>query len=319
MDKVLITHAFSHEDIIKFENFLNLFVINQIDKTISYQPSEKYIHTVWGKLVMPHYNGSWEHCDYAFIVPLKNQIGRIFKINPSDTMIFKKLNINQTNSYFVYNECKFNLFPDHEKALESLSSIGFKLIPYNKQSISEDEKKYLIKQIESKITSSGLYQIHSPNGKTYSLNINTDYSYPVIAAYDKTCNNKYNDKKELITMLEDDSLFTNPLMEGVDNFYLQVKDIMDGCALYKFNLKQINTLYIDYVDMITIGKTLRVAINELIPRNSFINNHCNSTLYPDQKDYIRFLELSLEGRIYGEAAAALEKATVSEIDGQKPH
>jgi len=39
----------------------------------------------------------------------------------------------------------------------------------------------------------------------------------------------------------------------------------------------------------------------------------------DQKDYIRFLELSLEGRIYGEAAAALEKATVSEIDGQKPH
>ena len=30
----------------------------------------------------------------------------------------------------------------------------------------------------------------------------------------------------------------------------------------------------------------------------------------DQKDYIRFLELSLQGRILGEAAAALEKATV---------
>ncbi|MCK5425864.1 MAG: hypothetical protein KAI89_10845 [Emcibacter sp.] len=29
-----------------------------------------------------------------------------------------------------------------------------------------------------------------------------------------------------------------------------------------------------------------------------------------QKDYIRFLELSLEGRILGEAATALEKATV---------
>lgn len=28
----------------------------------------------------------------------------------------------------------------------------------------------------------------------------------------------------------------------------------------------------------------------------------------NQQDYIRFLELSLEGRIYGEAAAALEKA-----------
>jgi len=26
----------------------------------------------------------------------------------------------------------------------------------------------------------------------------------------------------------------------------------------------------------------------------------------DQKDYIRFLELSLEGRIYGEAASAIE-------------
>ena len=31
----------------------------------------------------------------------------------------------------------------------------------------------------------------------------------------------------------------------------------------------------------------------------------------DPKDYIRFLELSLEGRILGEAAAALEKATVT--------
>lgn len=31
-----------------------------------------------------------------------------------------------------------------------------------------------------------------------------------------------------------------------------------------------------------------------------------------QKDYIRFLELSLEGRILGEAATALEKNTVTE-------
>ncbi len=31
-----------------------------------------------------------------------------------------------------------------------------------------------------------------------------------------------------------------------------------------------------------------------------------------QKDYIRFLELSLEGRILGEAATALEKATVTD-------
>ena len=31
-----------------------------------------------------------------------------------------------------------------------------------------------------------------------------------------------------------------------------------------------------------------------------------------QKDYIRFLELSLEGRILGEAVTALEKATVTE-------
>ena len=34
----------------------------------------------------------------------------------------------------------------------------------------------------------------------------------------------------------------------------------------------------------------------------------------DQKDYIRFLELSLEGRILGEAATTLEKATVTEDD-----
>lgn len=39
----------------------------------------------------------------------------------------------------------------------------------------------------------------------------------------------------------------------------------------------------------------------------------------NQKDYIRFLELSLEGRIYGEAAAAIENATISETENVKPH
>lgn len=37
-----------------------------------------------------------------------------------------------------------------------------------------------------------------------------------------------------------------------------------------------------------------------------------------KQDYIRFLELSLEGRIYGEAASALEKATI-EAEGQETH
>ncbi|WP_204602386.1 hypothetical protein [Paremcibacter congregatus] len=32
----------------------------------------------------------------------------------------------------------------------------------------------------------------------------------------------------------------------------------------------------------------------------------------DPKDYVRFLELSLEGRILGEAATALEEATVKD-------
>ncbi len=34
------------------------------------------------------------------------------------------------------------------------------------------------------------------------------------------------------------------------------------------------------------------------------------TQIDDKNDYIRFLELSLEGRIYGDAASALENATV---------
>lgn len=37
----------------------------------------------------------------------------------------------------------------------------------------------------------------------------------------------------------------------------------------------------------------------------------------DQQDYIRFLELSLEGRIYGEAAAALEKAEAEAAEASK--
>ncbi len=38
------------------------------------------------------------------------------------------------------------------------------------------------------------------------------------------------------------------------------------------------------------------------------------TQITDKDDYVRFLELSLEGRIYGEAAAALEQATVKDGD-----
>lgn len=38
----------------------------------------------------------------------------------------------------------------------------------------------------------------------------------------------------------------------------------------------------------------------------------------DKEDYIRFLELSLEGRIYGEAAAAIEKLEI-ERENIKPH
>ncbi len=38
------------------------------------------------------------------------------------------------------------------------------------------------------------------------------------------------------------------------------------------------------------------------------------TQITEKDDYVRFLELSLEGRIYGEAAAALENATIKDGD-----
>ena len=38
----------------------------------------------------------------------------------------------------------------------------------------------------------------------------------------------------------------------------------------------------------------------------------------DQQDYIRFLELSVEGRIYGDAGAALDKAERQAADMARP-
>ncbi len=38
----------------------------------------------------------------------------------------------------------------------------------------------------------------------------------------------------------------------------------------------------------------------------------------NKDDYIRFLELSLEGRIYGEAATAIEKIDAEQVN-KKPH
>lgn len=77
-----------------------------------------------------------------------------------------------------------------------------------------------------------------------------------------------------------------------------------------------------------IRKELELISTEMLALIQKYNLMANSQLevvemarenITDKDDYIRFLELSLEGRIYGEAAAALEKATVSDDSNNKPH
>jgi hypothetical protein len=77
----------------------------------------------------------------------------------------------------------------------------------------------------------------------------------------------------------------------------------------------------DKLTITNIRKELDIISNEMLSLIKKYKLMANSQLevvemarnnITDQKDYIRFLELSLEGRIYGDAATALEKATVEQ-------
>lgn len=80
-------------------------------------------------------------------------------------------------------------------------------------------------------------------------------------------------------------------------------------------------LKVDELTISNIRKELDKISNEMLALIQKYNLMANSQLevvemaqnnITDQKDYIRFLELSLEGRIYGDAATALENATVEQ-------
>jgi len=64
--------------------------------------------------------------------------------------------------------------------------------------------------------------------------------------------------------------------------------------------KRLNQISAEMMDLIEKYKLAAESQFEVI--------EMAKTNITDQKDYIQFLELSLEGRIYGEAGAALAKA-----------
>jgi hypothetical protein len=299
LSKVYLVHGFEHKQTFIEEKYIstggvskridetklfsNIFVIDKKKKTIGYKPSEKYIHLAWGKLVMPHYNGSWESNDHAIVVHLQDQKNKIFKINPNDTMILNNLTISNENSFFVYNQTKFNLIADHKQSLTDLQELGFKLYPYTREMITNFEIDDLMSQIDRDVLISGKHTIISPNSKSYNIDLNLDYVYEIQLPNGTKFNKKYNDKEALLDFLSNKlTLFSDKLWYNEDSMFMQEYTDEDNILSletlvdkhYKYNLKQINTIYIDAIDMITIGKTLRAAIDEIIPPNTFINEHC---------------------------------------------
>ncbi|MFC7050452.1 hypothetical protein [Emcibacter nanhaiensis] len=84
----------------------------------------------------------------------------------------------------------------------------------------------------------------------------------------------------------------------------------------------------DQLTLTNIRNELDRISNEMIALIQKYNLDASSSLeiivvartkISEPQDYIRFLELSLEGRIYGEAAEMLEKATITDDDYNTTH
>lgn len=76
------------------------------------------IHTTWGTVVTPHLNGTWIFANFAILSPLSLQGGRIYKINPNDTMILDHLTLDTKNSFVIYGKSlgmKKNFMEELEK------------------------------------------------------------------------------------------------------------------------------------------------------------------------------------------------------------
>ena len=82
----------------------------------------------------------------------------------------------------------------------------------------------------------------------------------------------------------------------------------------------------DQLTINNIRKELEVISDEMLKLIKKYNLSATSQLdvvemarkkITESKDYIRFLELSLEGRIYGEAAAAIEKLETEKAENTK--
>lgn len=74
-----------------------------------------YIHCFWNTLVYSH-SSSWENRQAAIIVPLMSQVGRIFRLNPNDTMILDYLTVNE-HTRIVTREAyqdRFRMFQKHQ-------------------------------------------------------------------------------------------------------------------------------------------------------------------------------------------------------------
>jgi len=289
LNNVYLVHGFTTDP--ETNRFLERFVIEGTGNNTSIKYSscsgktkmdrvncEKYIHTTWGVLVFPHLNGQWDSMDNAIIVPLKNQQGRIFKINPSDTMVFTKLNIEKNNSFFVYNTKK-EFSPE---ILKKIKDAGFTIIKYTKDPLDQEEYDKVINQIK-KMQNGNLVI----NGYDYGKISNTDYNEDILG-----CNRPLNDRKTLIYMLR--KLKADPSWsEPHENYFNQIKNLLPQLGIdvtcetikkYYLNIfevdrlisqKQWKILYPMATDILFKRQTLRTTIDNIPEiKNSYQNNYC---------------------------------------------
>jgi hypothetical protein len=172
LNNIYLVHAFSCNT--KLSELFDFDIKQKTIKYKSFTKYEKYIHTSWGTLISPHLNEQWDQLDFALIVPLKNQVGKIYFINPNETIVSNSLTVGvPNNSFFVYNKKKLVKSTKNESIAEedikSMESIGFKSVEYKADKYTYIENREFINEIAKQLD----YEIND-NNKFINKNKNDD-------------------------------------------------------------------------------------------------------------------------------------------------
>jgi hypothetical protein len=301
MENIYLIHVLKIDDFINNSNFKRIpndpdnikWTYRSLDMYPEKIGSSKMIHTVWSTHVLPHRNGQWNYPNnkVAIVTPLKLQEGKIYKINPNDTMIMNHLILNKdsiiiipTHTYIKYNP---KLKQSDEDPNEELEINSFEELKNEKHQLRINKFKesmdlYLDFDSDFNEHKIDLSVIFYDNSKADDEKQNTciQATLSKLNDNDKMVFNHFIDKIKQYEYVDSSNfmgLMSYFVLEPLEK-YCDVDKTIDECFknmnMQNYTIEQINKLLPMAVRCI-YKETLFDKVNSITHnKNLFINSHC---------------------------------------------